>query len=265
MVHHARCAGRWSILSAGAGPGRWARSLGAPGSRPTGSEKLSMRFGSTGSSRPVRRPSRGGPPAGSGSPADGGLRDRMMALRPAQKVGIRLRRRPPHATGRGLRPSSHRLHRIRQLAPFVDWRLCSTWTCLARSSPSQARVRGTVRRPRASSEVPTGSAGPARTMAAELRPGVEEHAASATTRATTMALPDLMIVSSAFLASIHRPLMCRRHLVWNSNESRVGAAASNTRWKQSVQPGTPQRRLCSGPAIAMPKIRADIPWGRSRR
>jgi hypothetical protein len=87
-----------------------------------------------------------------------------------------------------------------------------------------------------------------------LRPGVEEHAASATARATTMTLPDLMITSSTFLASIHRSLKSRRHGAWNSNESRVGAAASITRSKP-----------WSEAAIAMPRIRADIPSGRSRR
>ena len=66
-----------------------------------------------------------------------------------------------------------------------------------------------------------------------LWPGVEEHAASATTSATTMTLPDLKIMSPTLLVSIHRPLMWRRHGAWNSIESMIGAVSAMTRSKRS--------------------------------
>lgn len=87
-----------------------------------------------------------------------------------------------------------------------------------------------------------------------LWPGVEEHAASATTSATMMTLPDLMIVSPTFLVSIHRPRMCRRQPVWNSIESMIGTVSSITSSKRS-----------SGATTVIARVSTDMPSGRSTR
>jgi A/G-specific adenine glycosylase len=84
---HARRAERSSMPFA-LGLRRWARSPAAPGSRPTGSEKPWWRCAGTGSSRPVPRPSPGGPPGGSDSHVDDGLR-----FRPSGLTAIRRSRR----------------------------------------------------------------------------------------------------------------------------------------------------------------------------
>lgn len=84
--------------------------------------------------------------------------------------------------------------------------------------------------------------------------GIEVHAGSATTGATTMTHPDLMITSPTLLVSIHRQRMCRDQPGWNSIDSMIGAVSAMTSSKRS-----------SVATTVMASVLTGIPAGRSMR